>query len=135
MSQTDPKNELFENLSTESDSQTQAAVSTHHPNFWQRLIEPSETITDAGTRRQASLVSALLLALVIALSTGVIANSVALHQYGIAVVLGCTAIALGTTYGLSRTRHYKLAQTLMFVFLVAVSILDVVTQKDISANG
>ena len=116
-----------------------AAIVNQHDRqnrkFWQMLVDPVETLTDSEKRRQASLVSAIALALVIALTSGTIANIFLMHIPGTSVVLGGSAAAMVVIYILSRTSNYKLAQSLLLAMVGLLCVLDATVGNDHSASG
>ena len=99
-----------------------------HP-FWERLVEPVNTLIETTRRRQASLVSAICLTLVIALSTGAISST------GSILVLGGTAVVLVVVYILSRTKYYDLAQSLLLAIVGLLCVLDATVANDHTAAG
>ena len=103
--------------------------------FAQILAEPVSTITDSIQRRQASLVSAISLALVIALSFGTVANIFIMHMAGTTGALGSTAVIMAVVYALSRGRHYNLAKNLLIVVVGLLCVLDATVGNDHSAAG
>ncbi len=84
---------------------------------WDRLTRPAPSVQDPGDRRQAQLLAALLLivlvfAITLLVSTIYIGQGefyVAADEIGVMLAL---VVALTGSYALSRTRHYRLAARL-----------------------
>ncbi len=83
------------------------------------LWEPSKAIHDAESRQQARLLSALLLALFILLSVGLVANTIwrALNEEESTYVFATVTVFILLTYALSRTRYYYAAGILALLTL------------------
>ncbi len=94
-------------------------------SFWQRLVEPVETIPEGSQRRQASLVSALLLALALSMIIGVVYMGFFSPSPIIGFVLAGADIAIGLAYILSRTRYYRFAAPLSLIVLVFIPVMNV----------
>ena len=104
-------------------------------SFWQRLVEPVATIADASERRQASLVSTMLLLLTLTMISGVVYMGLFNSNTIVAFILAGADIAMGIAYALSRTKHYPLAAFLSLVILAIIPILNVVLGIDHSSEG
>jgi hypothetical protein len=78
-------------------------------SFWQSLVEPPAVITVASERRQASLVSALLLVLALAMISGVVYMGFFTLSPAVGYVLAVSDIIIGISYVLSRTRYNRQA--------------------------
>jgi GAF domain-containing protein/multisubunit Na+/H+ antiporter MnhB subunit len=99
-------------------------------SIWQWLVEPSDAIEEGGARRQARLLSSLLVVLVPLTLIGTL-WSILLGPDGGGgglVSQGFAAVALIIAYGLSRTRHYNLAAALSLGALSAVPFIAVIFQ-------
>jgi hypothetical protein len=81
---------------------------------WRWLTKPSDTITTGAERRNAQFLVALLLVnipflairILVAVRSGSIYTDPAMVVFNLLFLLVCVA------YGLSRSRHYKIATTL-----------------------
>jgi outer membrane murein-binding lipoprotein Lpp len=96
------------------------------------LAEPAAVISDVGQRRQAQLlawVSLVLAGWFLLAAVSILAVGSAIQGAGVMFIV---VIASGAAYGLSRTRHFRLAAWILVVLLVAsgYSILAVVPFKD-----
>jgi CheY-like chemotaxis protein/signal transduction histidine kinase len=112
-------------------------VAGRHGRFNLRrwLVEPVATITDAAERRQASLVSALILVMVPALTSGVFAELYSIHDSISAFILLGMALGCVIAYICSRTNAYRLAVPILLVSLYAWSILNMILKKDYSSES
>jgi len=126
---------MNKNLSSTFTSSSTDAVERGKHSFWQWLVEPVATITEAGERRQASLVSALLFVFVIAASIGPFAETYVLNDPTSARILIGMDIGFGVAYIFSRTKGYRLAVPILTVALAAWPILSVALAKDYSSTG
>jgi GAF domain-containing protein len=84
-------------------------------NTWRRLTDPPSSVENRAERRQAQLLSSLLLPLVLLASVGAVStvfqsSEGALLRFSLA--LWGTAIGLAMAYIVSRTRYYKRASVL-----------------------
>ncbi len=104
-------------------------------SFWRRLVEPVTTITNASERRQASLVSTMLLLLTLTMISGVVYMGLFNSNTIVAFILAGADIAMGIAYALSRTKHYPSAALLSLVILAIIPILNVVLGTDHSSEG
>ena len=102
-------------------------------SFWQRLVEPAAAITGASERRQASLVSALLFVLALAMISGVVYMGFFSSSPAVGYVLAVSDIIIGIAYILSRTQRTRQAALLSLIVLAIVPVLNVVLAKDHSA--
>ena len=103
-------------------------------SFWQWLVEPVATITDVSERRQARLVSTLLLVIVVAMSFGVVINIFILHAPTTAGILAGSAIGLGVAYILTRTKYYWLGVPLLLTVTILYSIISVIIGNNYSSE-
>ena len=126
---------MNKNLSSTFTSSSTDAVKRDRRSLWQWLVEPVATITEAGERRQASLVSALLFVFVIAASIGPFAETYVLNDPTSARILIGMDIGFGVAYIFSRTKGYRLAVPILTVALAAWPILSVALAKDYSSTG
>ena len=126
---------MNKNLSSTFTSSSTDAVERGKRSFWQWLVEPVATITEAGERRQASLVSALLFVFVIAASIGPFAETYVLNDPTSARILIGMDIGFGVAYIFSRTKGYRLAVPILTVALAAWPILSVALAKNYSSTG
>ena len=126
---------MNKNLSSTFTSSSTDAVERGKRSFWQWLVEPVATITEAGERRQASLVSALLFVFVIAASIGPFAETYVLNDPTSARILIGMDIGFVIGYIFSRTRNYRLAVPILTVALAAWPILSVALAKNYSSTG
>jgi PAS domain S-box-containing protein len=94
-------------------------------NLWQRLIEPVSLITGVTERRQARLVSVILLIMILALSIGTFMNTFVIVNPSVARILAGADLTVGIAYLLSRTRHYRLAVPLLLIVFLAIPVLSV----------
>ena len=104
-------------------------------SFWQRLVEPVETITDDSERRQAGLVSALILALTLSMISGVVYMGFLISNTRVGLVLAGADIVVGFAYILSRTRYYRFAALLPLIVLALIPILNVGLDTDHSSQN
>ena len=85
-------------------------------NLWQWLVEPAASVQDLASRRQARLLSALLVFIIPVMANGAFWSwraEIASGNFSAnPLVLASTAIALVIVYGLSRTKYYQLAAKL-----------------------
>jgi putative nucleotidyltransferase with HDIG domain len=94
--------------------------------LWRRLIDPAPDLVERDQRRQASLLSTLLLSLIV---LGIVVESITvlLIQDPRYVGWRTTIVALllvGLAYALSRTRRVELAAMLTVVFITAAVFLS-----------
>jgi len=104
-------------------------------NFWERLVEPVATITETAERRQASLVSAMLLILVLSMMSGVVYMGFFSSTPIVGFVLAGADIVEGIAYVLSRTRHYQFAVLLSLIVLAIIPVLNVGLGNDHSSEA
>jgi GAF domain-containing protein len=104
-------------------------------NIWRRLVEPAATIKNDVERRQASLVSALLLVLILAISSGPFAQIFVLHDLTGGLILAGMGIGFVIAYIFSRTQSYRLAVPLLLAALAAWPILNIALVKNYSQAG
>jgi len=104
-------------------------------SFWQRLVEPVATITAASERRQAALVSALLLILALSMISGVVYMGFFSPNPYSAFVLAGADVAVAVAYVLSRTRRYRVAAPISLATLVIIPILNVALAADRSSEA
>jgi diguanylate cyclase (GGDEF)-like protein len=104
-------------------------------SFVQKLIEPAAAITGESERRQASLVSALLLVLTLTMVSGVVYMGFYSTSPVVAYVLIVSDIIIGFSYVLSRTRHNRLAALVGLIVLAVIPILNVVLVTDHSPTA
>jgi GAF domain-containing protein len=104
-------------------------------NLWQWLVEPLATITDAAERRQATLVSTLLLIVALAVTSGSFVTVFVLRDPVSARILVGMTIGLVIAYVFSRTKSYHLAVPLLLVSMAAWPVLSIITVKDYSSEG
>ena len=102
--------------------------------FWQRLVEPVAVITEPSERRQARLVSVLLLVLMVSMVGGVVFMWYSPLNQISAFVLAGADILIAITYFLSRTRHNKLAAFISLVVLSIIPILNITLGSDHSSE-
>jgi diguanylate cyclase (GGDEF)-like protein len=105
------------------------------PNFWQRLVEPVATITDAAERRQARLVSSILLTLGLAASTGPAPQMYVLHDPLTALILVGMTLGFGIGYLFSRTERYRLAVPLLVATLASWPAMNIALLKNYNPSG
>ncbi len=91
--------------------------------FWQWLIEPASSVTGRGTRRQVRLLSLLLLVLIPLTFIGVALRWLFAATQIIDYALLVALLGLGTAYGLSRTRHHRIAAFLIAGVTFSVPLL------------
>jgi putative nucleotidyltransferase with HDIG domain len=109
---------------------------TSFQRVWDWLLAPSREITEPGQRRQARLLSALLLGLMIsgALVEALTVLLIKQHGYvGYRDTIAAICI-LAVIYGISRTHRIRLA-SLLAVFLVMVAIFLTAWAQPFSALG
>ncbi len=104
-------------------------------SFWQWLVDPVTMITEAGERRQARLVSSILLVVMLAMSFGVAANTFIINGPVAARILAGSVFVLGVAYILTRTRHYRLGVPLLLAVTALYSILSVIIGNNYSSEG
>ena len=104
-------------------------------SFWQWLLEPVATITETTERRQARLVSAVLLALILIMGVGSMAVTFVLHNRLYARIIAGMALFVFFAYGLSRTRYYRLAVPVQFATYFAWPLLNLILTDDYSAEN
>ena len=98
-------------------------------SFWQWLVGPNEIITNHSERRQAAVVSALLLVLTLTMTSGVLYMRFSSTPI-VSFVLGGAQIIMAMAYVLSRTRFYRWAAPLCLVVLSIIPILNVTLGND-----
>ncbi len=103
--------------------------------LWQKLVEPAALITKASERRQASLVSALLLVLTLTMISGVVYMGFFSSNPAAAFVLVGADIVEGIAYVLSRTRYYRLAVLISLIALTIIPVLNVGLGTDHSSQA
>lgn len=101
-------------------------------SFWQWLVAPTTTITDSAERRQASLVSAILIAVILSMIVGIVVETSVIHDMVIARTLTSMEFFLVAAYILSRTRHYRTAVFLQLVVYASWPIANIVFRTDYS---
>src|SRR5215207_7818607 len=118
------------NVQNRGISGVSSGLSGRPTTIWQHLTDPSASIRGADSRHQAQLLAAFHIMLVPATFVlGIIDNWISpLQTESTFLVLSAiTLIILLLTYGLSRTRYYKLAAvvalTTLCVFLFIAAIL------------
>jgi GAF domain-containing protein len=104
-------------------------------NLWQRLVEPPATVTGVDQRRQARLVSTLLLVMLLAVSTGPVAYIYVLHNPTNAGILVGVGLGFVIAYAFSRTQAYRVAVPLMILSINAWPVFSILLGKDYSAQG
>ncbi len=104
-------------------------------NIWRLLVEPAATIKDDVERRQASLVSALLLVQILAICSGPFAQIFILHDLTGGLILAGMGIGFIIAYIFSRTKSYRLAVPLLLAALAAWPILNIALVKNYSQAG
>jgi GAF domain-containing protein len=104
-------------------------------NLWQRLVEPPATVTGVDQRRQARLVSTLLLVMLLAVSTGPVAYIYVLHNPTNAGILVGVGLGFVIAYAFSRTQAYRVAVPLMILSITAWPVFNILLGKDYSAQG
>jgi len=103
-------------------------------NFWQWLVDPVATISKSSERRQASLVSAILLAVMLSMGIGSVVTNFILHDLTTSFILISLVLFLGIAYALSRTRHYRLAVPIQLICYSAWPILSISLTANYSAE-
>ena len=104
-------------------------------NFWQRLVEPVESITLPSERRQVRLISSMLLVIAVFMTSGVVFMRYFSTNPVVGTILAGSQIAFGIAYLLSRTRHYQLASFLSLLVLSLIPLLNVTFSSDPSAGA
>ena len=118
-----------------SRTNTSPSTDTVKRSFWQRLVEPVAMITKAGERRQARLVSSILLVVMLAMSFGVLANTFILKALTTAYILAGSAIVLGVAYILTRTKYYWLGVPILLVVTALYSTISVIIGNNYTSEG
>ena len=106
--------------------------------FWRRLVAPHAALTGRDQRRQATFLSAFILALIV-LAAVVEILAVALLRpseayTGYYQTIGSVA-ALAVAYGLSRTRHLRLAAALTVIIANVATFVSAVAEPDWVLGG
>jgi signal transduction histidine kinase len=114
------------------DSPKDASVKRGKRNLWQWLVEPPAMIIDAAERRQASLVSALLLVLILAISSGPFAQFYVVHNPINGLILTGMLLCFIIAYIFSRTKSYRLAVPLLLVAVASWPVLSIALGKNYS---
>ena len=104
-------------------------------NLWQWLVEPPAIITDTAERRQARLVSTLLLILVASIANGPFAQFYILHNPTRALILAAMGISFLIAYIFSRTKYYRLAVPFLLIAVSLWPILSMALTRDYSPAG
>ena len=103
--------------------------------FWNKLIEPISTIQTKSKRRQAELVSSLLLILSIAMVSGVIYMGFFSLNPKVGRVLAIADLLLFLSYLLSRSRYYRIAPILSLLILSGIPVMNVSLATDKSSES
>lgn len=109
-------------------------VSSQEPprkTLWQKLTEPSPAIENRQRRRQARMLSALLLPMIAITLLGVFAG----RGGAPAVDLVGSTVLMFIAYGLSRTKHFEIGTLLILIALSAPSVLGVVTADNFTSDN
>jgi GAF domain-containing protein len=123
------------NFSGNSPSSSPRTAGFSLRNLWQRLVEPPATIVGAAQRRQARLISTLLLFLMLAGLSGPISETFYLHNPGIASVLTGSELGFIVAYILSRFKRYQPAVIIMLLAIAAFPSASIILGNDYSALG
>ena len=126
-SESSPKNKGLSRIHSSSSTDP---VKPKKRTLWQKLTEPSATITLASERRQATLVSMLLLILALSMISGVVYMGFFSSNPAAGFVLAGADIVVGIAYFLSRTRHSKLAALISLIALAIIPVLNVALGTD-----
>ncbi len=110
-------------------------VKRNKRNLWQWLVEPPAVIIDVAERRQAGLVSSLLLVLVVCIISGPFAQFYFLHDLITAIILAAMGLGFIIAYIFSRTKDYRLAVPLLLIAISAWPILSIALAKNYSPAG
>lgn len=116
-------------------SSTDPSSNHRKRSFWQRLAEPVATNIDAAERRQARLVSIILITLALAASTGPVPQLYLLHDPATALILVGMTLGFGIGYIFSRTKGYRLAVPILVATLASWPIMNIVLLKNYSPPG
>jgi signal transduction histidine kinase len=101
--------------------------------IWQSLTEPSKEITEVGARRQARLLSSLLLILVLGSIQGTI--RVYFSSPTLSPLLGLLGIGLLISYHLSRKADYIRGATLSVALMSLMAFVLAILRGDFSSTG
>ena len=104
-------------------------------NLWQRLVEPTADITEAGERRQASLISSMLFVLALTMVSGVVFMGFFSPNRAVGIILAGVDIAMLVAYSFSRTHYYHFAALLSLIILTLLPILNVTLSIDQSSES
>jgi GAF domain-containing protein len=104
---------------------------------WQRLVEPSASIEKLETRRQARLLSSLLVILLLFTTFGFVSTLLLGSSSGRAgtLIQGGVAIVLVAVYGLSRTKHYYLTAAFTIGAFALVPFSSLILQEAYSGDS
>jgi diguanylate cyclase (GGDEF)-like protein len=94
-------------------------------SFWQRLVEPDASIAAQSERRQATLVSTMLLIITLSMICQIFYMELIRLNSIVKYILIGAEIAMAITYFLSRTRYNDLAAFLSLIILSVTPILNV----------
>ena len=103
--------------------------------FWHRLVEPKKIITKASERRQARLVSTLLLLLVVNMLSGVVYMGFFSPNPLVGLVLAISDIGMLIAYGVSRSKYYRYAPHLCLTILTIIPMFNVPLSVDRSSGS
>ena len=103
--------------------------------FWHRLVEPNKIITKASERRQARLVSTLLLLLVVNMLSGVVYMGFFSPNPLVGLVLAISDIGMLIAYGVSRSKYYRYAPHLCLTILTIIPMFNVPLSVDRSSGS
>lgn len=103
--------------------------------FFQRLLEPAATITDAAERRQVRLVIAMLFALALTMIVQVVYMGFFSSNPHVVFVLTGANITVIIAFILSRTRYYRSAILLALIVMSLIPIINIGLAEDHSSEA